>query len=59
MGETEKLFAFLEALDEWGCEDNAERASAILDFIASGYDLNAYKDRPQLSVIQGGLEPAP
>lgn len=38
----EKLSDFLEALDEWGCDDNAERAQQILEFQRTGYDLDAY-----------------
>ena len=47
----EKLSDFLEALDEWGCDDNAERAREILEFQRTGYDLDAYlvehPDRPK------------
>lgn len=38
----QKLSDFLDALDEWGCEDNAERAQQIIDFQRTGYDLDAY-----------------
>ncbi len=42
---------FLDALDEWGCEENAARAAAIIDFIASGFDLSPYEERPRLRVV--------
>jgi hypothetical protein len=35
---------FLDALDEWGCDDNEERAKAIIEFQKSGYDLSAYRE---------------
>lgn len=38
----EKLSSFLDALDEWGCEDNGERAEHIIEFQRTGYDLDAY-----------------
>lgn len=38
----QKLSNFLDALDEWGCDDNMERATAILDFQRCGYDLAEY-----------------
>jgi hypothetical protein len=38
----EKLAHFLDALDEWGCDDNLERAKAILEFQRCGYDLEEY-----------------
>lgn len=41
-GFEQKLGDFLDALDEWGCQDNAERAQAILEFQRTGYDLDAY-----------------
>lgn len=50
--EAQALSLFLEALDEWGCEDNDERARIILDFPAE--DLSAYEDRVRLAVIDGG-----
>lgn len=37
-----QLSLFLDALDEWGCDDKEERAKAILDFQNSGCDLSAY-----------------
>ena len=37
------LSDFLDALDEWGCEDSLERAEAIIAFIDSGYDLSEYE----------------
>ncbi|MNW15397.1 hypothetical protein D3C71_2138870 [compost metagenome] len=47
----EKLSDFLDALDEWGCEDNTERAEQIIEFQRTGYDLDAYivehPDRPK------------
>ena len=45
---TQKLAVFLAALDEWGCEDNAERAAAILDFQRCGYDLSEYLETQPL-----------
>lgn len=39
-----KLSAFLEALDEWGCVDNQDRAKEILEFQKGGYDLSAYRE---------------
>jgi len=39
----EKLSDFLNALDEWGAEDNLERAKAILDFQRDGYDISEYE----------------
>lgn len=43
------LADFLDALDEWGCDDNLERANSIADFIADGFDLTAYEEgRPQV-----------
>lgn len=45
--ELELLSVFLDALDEWGCDDNLERANSIADFIAGGFDLTAYEaERP-------------
>jgi len=38
----QKLWGFLDALDEWGCDDNLERAKQILDFQRNGYDLEEY-----------------
>lgn len=40
----QKLADFLEALDEWGCEDNLERAKHILEFQRHCYDLSEYDD---------------
>lgn len=40
----QKLAAFLDALDEWGCDDNLERAKHILEFQRQGYDLSEYED---------------
>ena len=40
-----QLSLFLDALDEWGCDDNEERAKAILEFQKSGYDLSLYKEK--------------
>lgn len=40
----QKLAHFLDALDEWGCEDNLERAKQILEFQRHGYDLSEYED---------------
>lgn len=56
----EALAHFLDALDEWGCVDNTERAEAIASFIDGGYDLSAYEERsayqdgPVLRLIDGG-----
>jgi len=47
----EKLSLFLDALDEWGCDDNDARAKAIADFIAGGFDLSEYEDRPRLELV--------
>lgn len=45
----ELLSHFLEALDEWGCDDNMDRANHIADFIAGGFDLTAYEEgRPDI-----------
>lgn len=41
---TDKLSAFLDALEEWGCEDNEKRAEEILAFQRGGYDLTAYAE---------------
>lgn len=50
-----KLLAdFLEALDEWGCDDNLMRASQIADFIAGGFDLTAYEEERPLWATQEG-----
>lgn len=38
----QKLADFLDALDEWGCEDNLDRAKHILEFQRHGYDLSEY-----------------
>lgn len=50
----EKLSGFLDALDEWGCDDNGERAEHIIEFQRTGYDLDAYledhPDRPKQEV---------
>lgn len=50
----QKLSEFLDALDEWGCEDNTERAEQIIEFQRTGYDLDAYlvehPDRPKSEV---------
>lgn len=54
MDRVEALTALLYALDEWGCEAHSDRASAIIDFIDSGYDLSRYEDKPTLRVIDGG-----
>lgn len=54
MPRAEALSIFLDALDEWGCEDNDERAAAIIEFLDGGCDLSAYKDQPCLTVIDGG-----
>jgi hypothetical protein len=49
MNETleQKLCLFLEALDEWDCDDNLERAKAILDFQRCGYDLSEYVEHQE------------
>lgn len=46
MSETleQKLSLFLDALDTWDCDDNTERAKAILDFQRCGYDLSEYAE---------------
>lgn len=54
MSREQALSIFLGALGEWGCEDNDERAKAIVAFIDSGYDLSEYLDRPSLRIIDGG-----
>lgn len=50
----DKLSSFLDALDEWGCEDNIERAEQLIEFQRTGYDLDAYlvehPDRPKSEV---------
>jgi len=51
----ELLSHFLDALDEWGCDANSEKAQHIADFIAGGFDLSEYEEMPRLSVIDGGL----
>jgi len=43
----QKLAAFLDALDEWGCDDNLDRATQILEFQRHGYDLSEYEDGMQ------------
>lgn len=50
----DKLARFLDALDEWGCDENEKRAAEIVQFIDSGYDLSEYEDRTHLRVIDGG-----
>lgn len=40
----QKLSDFLDALDDWDCDDNMERAKAILDFQRCGYDLSEYAE---------------
>jgi len=57
-GQIEKLSLFLDALDEWGCEDNDARAREIADFIAGGFDLSEYEDRPRLTIVASS-PPAP
>jgi hypothetical protein len=42
----EKLSEFLDALDEWGCDDNLARARHILEFQRHGYDLSEYEEHP-------------
>lgn len=60
MTREEALSLFLDALDEWGCEDNDARATEIIAFMDSGCDLSAYEDRVlRLRVIQGGREGEP
>lgn len=57
MTREQALAIFLGALDEWGCEDNEERATEIILFIDSGYDLlSEYEDRPSFRLIKGGKE---
>lgn len=43
----QKLADFLDALDEWDCDDNTERAKAILDFQRCGYDLSEYVEHQE------------
>lgn len=43
----EKLAAFLDALGEWGCQDNFERSKQIIDFQKTGYDLSEYVDEEE------------
>lgn len=43
----QKLSDLLDALDEWGCEDNLKRATAILDFQRCGYDLSEYVEHQE------------
>ena len=38
------LAAFLEALDEWGYDNNHSRAYEILKFQRMGYDLTEYME---------------
>lgn len=55
MDKRERALAhFLDALDEWGCEDNEKRAAEIVRFIDGGYDLSEYEDGTHLRVIEGG-----
>ncbi len=54
---TTALHHFLDALDEWGCDDNEERASAIIEFLDGGCDLSQYEaGRPILTVVRGGRD---
>lgn len=39
------LASFLEALDEWGCVDNTQRAEEIIKFQMSGENLSEYQER--------------
>jgi hypothetical protein len=55
MRRAEALSIFLDALDEWGCEDNASKATEIIAFLDGGCDLSMYRDRPSFQVIQGAL----
>jgi hypothetical protein len=48
----EALSLFLDALEEWGCEDNNERAAEIVKFIDGGCDLSAYEERAKLYVVR-------
>lgn len=43
---TERLSMFLDALDEWGCSSNDERAKEIMKFLSSGADLSNYEEKP-------------
>ena len=38
------LSSFLDALEEWGLEDNVSKAKHILDFQRCGYDLSEYME---------------
>lgn len=53
---SEALSLFLDALDEWGYEDNDERADEIIGFLDGGCDLSAYEERPRFAIIKGGLD---
>lgn len=53
----ELLSDFLDALDEWGCEDNTARAEHIAAFIADGFDLSAYEDKPHLQIVKSESRP--
>lgn len=48
----EKLAAFLDALDEWGCDDNLKRAEQILEFQRHGYDLSEYEESPARAKLE-------
>lgn len=56
MTREQALAIFLGALDEWGCEDNEERATEIVRFIDGGCDLSEYEDKPSFRLIKGGKE---
>lgn len=43
---TGRLSMFLDALDEWGCSSNDERAKEIMKFLSSGADLSNYEEKP-------------
>lgn len=47
----EAIASFLDALEEWGCEDNGERATTILSFIADGCNLSAYEESQPTSPL--------
>lgn len=52
--DVDALAAFLEALDEWGCTDNEQRAKEVADFIRGGCNMSAYEERdlPEFTRVQ-------
>lgn len=55
MTREQALTVFLGALDEWGCDDNEERARLIIRFLDGGCDLSEYEDRPTFRLVNGGM----